>query len=779
MNFHERFSNGVREILLDLGVSFSDPDVFVYCVWRLPVGDRVVTDFSDWIDIAPRIDDAWEELEGAMHSCFEWSEQSKNKGLNYKFGCLPYLSSRRHQLSHLWGWISPDEQIDTASIAPTVLREYPQLAASLPLLPKHHTHRLEDSSKESDVCRKVWAWLLNPIRDRVSKMKCVNITHFTAFLGHLVVFNIRKPPLDGTRPDILQRLGVFLRALDADLGSEMLSDLPEPDPFKRFLATVRAAAPGLAVYDNGSPAISLFNGKNEEVVKPLKNEEIVKSKGHRASVVSREDRGLPPEQITDPAEMRDWKCISLNDYRLLFYLCEYPTPAGEAAALVRHWDVCNGSVKYPRSSTIGSYEPTPWRDLHEIVSRSQGHVLIVGGSGTGKERIAKMLHQHLKSLGGEFVTHNCAVSSEKLFEATLFGHVDGAFTGVHGARLGLLLQAAGLTGKPPVRAATGENPTAHFRGYAELEEDRSNRRWISKNPMGTLFLDEIAHLTGEGQGALLRILDGYGFRPVGWDDPRPIWVPVRVVAATRDVTRLLDPEKFRQDLRTRLDTWVVRTVDVVSQDVPSAMVAAQIRLDQLQEGHDGKMLKFGAGAFDVLMHSVRSGRFDHSRGNMRGVRAAVERAWSSMKAYYREGDPPFITPEQMEWACSEEWLIEPKCQSEKEVSFSTEVEAVLSLVREIFGQDPIALAVERCAHSNPTTIRGLLDSLWPDLTLEPDQERHKLLLARLFVGEGGLTKDQVALAYGKANSKPGQLFKRLRLQTLVTGAVGRTRRKKK
>ena len=144
-------------------------------------------------------------------------------------------------------------------------------------------------------------------------------------------------------------------------------------------------------------------------------------------------------------------------------------------------------------------------------------VLVAGETGTGKELFARALHELGPRAQAPFVAVNCAAIPEALFEAELFGHARGAFTGAERARPGLIARAEG----------------------------------------GTLFLDEIGELPLPRQAALLRVLEARRFRAVGSDDERAC--DVRLVAATN---RVLEDEvargAFRQDLLYRLNVIEVR-----------------------------------------------------------------------------------------------------------------------------------------------------------------------------------------------------------------------------
>jgi DNA-binding NtrC family response regulator len=143
---------------------------------------------------------------------------------------------------------------------------------------------------------------------------------------------------------------------------------------------------------------------------------------------------------------------------------------------------------------------------------SEAPVLITGESGTGKELVARSLHRHSPRRRGPFVAINGAVLRGELLESELFGHEKGAFTGAVARRQGAFELAHG----------------------------------------GTLFLDEVAELPLASQAALLRVIEGQGFRRLGGGVT--IEPDVRLVAAThQDLAALVAAGRFREDLRFRLD----------------------------------------------------------------------------------------------------------------------------------------------------------------------------------------------------------------------------------
>jgi len=153
-------------------------------------------------------------------------------------------------------------------------------------------------------------------------------------------------------------------------------------------------------------------------------------------------------------------------------------------------------------------------DLFARIRRVAPHyrsALITGPTGTGKDLVAKALHNLSPASGGRFVTCNCSAVVETLFESELFGYVKGAFTGANTDKMGLFEFAHG----------------------------------------GTLFLDEIGDMPLTTQAKLLRALQNQEVTRVGSVTPRK--VDVRVIAATnRDVPELIAQKQFREDLYYRL-----------------------------------------------------------------------------------------------------------------------------------------------------------------------------------------------------------------------------------
>jgi hydrogenase-4 transcriptional activator len=152
----------------------------------------------------------------------------------------------------------------------------------------------------------------------------------------------------------------------------------------------------------------------------------------------------------------------------------------------------------------------------DLVSRSEVPVLILGETGTGKELVARAIHNRSERHSGPFLRVNCGAIPRELIDSQLFGHERGAFTGANESRQG----------------------------------------WFERADQGTLFLDEIGELPLDAQVRFLRVLqDGYVERVGG---TKPLRVDVRVVAAThRDLAGMVQAGGFREDLWYRIAVFPI------------------------------------------------------------------------------------------------------------------------------------------------------------------------------------------------------------------------------
>jgi len=166
---------------------------------------------------------------------------------------------------------------------------------------------------------------------------------------------------------------------------------------------------------------------------------------------------------------------------------------------------------------IGKAAPTP------------ATILVVGPSGTGKELVARAIHEASLVKAGPFIQVNCAAIPDSLIESELFGHERGSFTGADRKQTGKFVEADG----------------------------------------GTIFLDEVGDMSAPAQAKVLRVLQEGEVEPVG--SPRVVKVKVRVVAATnRELPDLIAKGRFREDLYYRLNVLPLRTPTLAEhpEDVP-------------------------------------------------------------------------------------------------------------------------------------------------------------------------------------------------------------------
>jgi DNA-binding NtrC family response regulator len=212
----------------------------------------------------------------------------------------------------------------------------------------------------------------------------------------------------------------------------------------------------------------------------------------------------------------------------------------------------------------------------ERVATSETRICILGETGTGKELIARALHEKSARKVGPFVTLNCAAVPAELVESELFGHEKGAFTGAGVRHQGKFEQAQG----------------------------------------GTLFLDEIGDMAPAMQAKLLRVLEEGEVERVGGD--RPIKVDVRVVVAThRNLEQLVREGKFRQDLYHRIFVFPIHlpALRERKEDIPALVRHFAAQLAQQN----------GWKAAEITAEAMQPLEDYRWPGNVRELRNVVER----------------------------------------------------------------------------------------------------------------------------------------------------------
>lgn len=215
--------------------------------------------------------------------------------------------------------------------------------------------------------------------------------------------------------------------------------------------------------------------------------------------------------------------------------------------------------------------------LIETVAQYDTSVLIYGETGTGKELVARTIHQYSQRADGPFIPVNCSALTSTILESELFGHVRGAFTG-----------------------ATKNRP-----GRFEMAG------------RGTLFLDEIGTLSGDIQVKLLRSIQERVIERVG--SSKPIETDVRIVSATnQDLSVLVSKNEFRDDLYYRLKVFQI-TVPPLRERQADIPLLADTFIERFNKLHSRNVLALSATARKMLMNYIWP-------GNVRELENAIEHA---------------------------------------------------------------------------------------------------------------------------------------------------------
>ncbi|OQW99158.1 MAG: sigma-54-dependent Fis family transcriptional regulator [Desulfobacteraceae bacterium A6] len=217
-------------------------------------------------------------------------------------------------------------------------------------------------------------------------------------------------------------------------------------------------------------------------------------------------------------------------------------------------------------------------ELIDNVGLTDAPVMIYGKSGTGKELVARAIHEVSNRNLNSFIKVNCASLNENLLESEFFGHVKGAYTGADKGRIGRFEAAHG----------------------------------------GTIFLDEIGDIPMSTQVKLLRVLEEKEIERVG--DHKPIKVDVRIISATnRNLDKLLAEGYFREDLFFRINVFPLRIPSLKErrEDIPTIV---QNFIRQNNDKTDKKKLGMTPEAMDKLIEYAWP-------GNVRELRNTIEYAF--------------------------------------------------------------------------------------------------------------------------------------------------------
>ena len=209
-------------------------------------------------------------------------------------------------------------------------------------------------------------------------------------------------------------------------------------------------------------------------------------------------------------------------------------------------------------------------------ARIEAPVLVIGESGSGKELIARALHENSDRAQAPFMVINCGALPETLLESELYGHERGSFTGATASRKGLFESATG----------------------------------------GTVFLDEISETSLSFQVKLLRVIQEHEIRRVGSNET--IQVDVRLIAATnRDLREMVRAGQFREDLFHRLNVFTIALPPL--RDRPEDIPLLASYFIKMFAEKNGKMVRLGAEALGAMKQYPWP-------GNVRELKNMLERA---------------------------------------------------------------------------------------------------------------------------------------------------------
>ncbi len=252
--------------------------------------------------------------------------------------------------------------------------------------------------------------------------------------------------------------------------------------------------------------------------------------------------------------------------------------ARERNHLVVQTEVLKSSIKKIKGSSIigDSSEINRIKALIDKVAPTDARVLITGSNGTGKELVARSLHEKSSRNKMPFIEVNCAAIPSELIESELFGHEKGAFTSANKEKKGKFELASG----------------------------------------GTIFLDEIGDMSAAAQAKVLRALQENVIQRVGGE--KDIKIDCRVIAATnKDLWKEIKEHRFREDLFHRLAIIVIHVPDL-NQRMEDIPILADYFLNLICYDHGVPLKQFNSNALDA-MKSIQW------TGNIRELRNMIER----------------------------------------------------------------------------------------------------------------------------------------------------------
>jgi DNA-binding NtrC family response regulator len=302
-------------------------------------------------------------------------------------------------------------------------------------------------------------------------------------------------------PPCLVLLDAMMPGLDGFETCRRLRQMPKLAPIPVIFMT--------ALSDAQDKVRAFEAGANDYITKPFQYEEVL------ARVQTHLSRRELQVQLEDANRELEARVVART--------AELTAALAEVERLKSHLQQENRYLKQEISEQVGNGEiigssPALAAALKKIalVAKTDTTVLIHGETGTGKELVARALHEQSGRRERPMVKLNCSAISAGLVESELFGHVKGAFTGANERRIGRFELADG----------------------------------------GTLFLDEVSELPLETQAKLLRVLQEREFEPVG--SSKTVKVDVRVIAASnRDLALDAENKRFRSDLFYRLNVFPI------------------------------------------------------------------------------------------------------------------------------------------------------------------------------------------------------------------------------
>jgi transcriptional regulator with GAF, ATPase, and Fis domain len=254
-------------------------------------------------------------------------------------------------------------------------------------------------------------------------------------------------------------------------------------------------------------------------------------------------------------------------------------------------------------NNIGFYGKSPrfFELLHavEAATKVDTRVLLIGKTGTGKELIAKAIHNFSARAKYPFIATDCGAIPNTLLESEFFGHTKGAFTGAHTKRNGLFLEAN----------------------------------------HGTLFLDEINNLPFDMQSKFLRVLEDNQIRPIGSD--KIVQIDVRIVVATSSPLKdLVEEKRFREDLFYRLNVYPIYVPDLNERKEDIPLLAHQF-LSEFAKQQNKQINYFNEEVIEFIQQRPWE-------GNVRELKNFIERIIAVAPSDAETIDPSFFKMELKE-----------------------------------------------------------------------------------------------------------------------------------